>query len=280
MRAESVVRRIACGVPLILALAVALALASPAHAATITVNSTADVEADDGQCTLREAITAANTDTASGSEPGECAAGSGGDEITFDLAPGEDTITLGGTQLWITSNLKILGPGADRLTVSGGNSSRVFLLNSSRTVEISGLTITGGNPGRQNLGGGIRNSGNMTVSESTVTGNQSELGGGGIYNRGDLTVIQSTVSGNQASVFGNGAGILNGANLTVSESTVSGNHGSFFGGGISNEGGRPTLFGPTEADMTVSRSTVSGNRSGGGGGIHNLRGDLTVNQSP
>jgi CSLREA domain-containing protein len=40
--------------------------ASPAQAATITVNSLADTTADDGQCTLREAITAANTDNASG----------------------------------------------------------------------------------------------------------------------------------------------------------------------------------------------------------------------
>ena len=41
-------------------------LSSPAWAATITVNSTADPGADDAQCTLREAITSANTDTAFG----------------------------------------------------------------------------------------------------------------------------------------------------------------------------------------------------------------------
>ncbi|MEO8133896.1 MAG: CSLREA domain-containing protein, partial [Betaproteobacteria bacterium] len=44
-------------------------------AATIVVNSAADVAANDGQCTLREAITSANTNTVSGALPGECAAG-------------------------------------------------------------------------------------------------------------------------------------------------------------------------------------------------------------
>ena len=41
----------------------------------IVVNSSADTVADDGVCTLREAITAANSDTASGATAGECAGG-------------------------------------------------------------------------------------------------------------------------------------------------------------------------------------------------------------
>lgn len=56
-------------------------------ASTITVNSTADNQANDGACTLREAIIASNTDTASGAAVGECAAGSGaGDVIEFDIS--------------------------------------------------------------------------------------------------------------------------------------------------------------------------------------------------
>ena len=60
------------------------------RAATITVNSTLDVANNsDGKCTLREAITAANSDTASGGPAGECAAGSGTDSIHFAI-PGSD----------------------------------------------------------------------------------------------------------------------------------------------------------------------------------------------
>ena len=54
---------------------------------TITVNSTADAAADDGACTLREAITAANTNTASGAMANECPAGAAGlDIIEFEIA--------------------------------------------------------------------------------------------------------------------------------------------------------------------------------------------------
>ncbi len=66
-----------------------LALTRGAVATTITVNGTADNAADDGICTLREAIIAANTNTASGAMPGECAAGQASptvDTIEFDIS--------------------------------------------------------------------------------------------------------------------------------------------------------------------------------------------------
>jgi CSLREA domain-containing protein len=61
-----------------------------ALANTITVNSVADVVANDGQCTLREAIVAANTNAASGGAGGECAAGDpfAMDTIAFDISGG------------------------------------------------------------------------------------------------------------------------------------------------------------------------------------------------
>src|SRR5213592_3833368 len=72
-------------------------LAGSALASTITVNSTADTAANDGACTLREAIIAANTNTASGAMAGECVAGEASptvDTIAFDIAgSGVQTIT-------------------------------------------------------------------------------------------------------------------------------------------------------------------------------------------
>jgi len=58
-------------------------------AATITVNSTADDQDDDGECTLREAIVAANTGVASGNMSGECAEGAGTNTIEFDITNNE-----------------------------------------------------------------------------------------------------------------------------------------------------------------------------------------------
>jgi CSLREA domain-containing protein len=76
---------------LLAGLALTIGLAGPAHANIITVNSAADITADDGECTLREAINAANTNNASGSDPRECAAGTHQDPnmpddvIAFDI---------------------------------------------------------------------------------------------------------------------------------------------------------------------------------------------------
>src|SRR3954452_15496135 len=69
---------------------IAALLATPAvaSAATITVNTTDDVNA--GQCTLRSAITAANTNAIVGG----CVKGTGSDVINFSLPPAS-TITLG-----------------------------------------------------------------------------------------------------------------------------------------------------------------------------------------
>ncbi len=80
-------------------LALAALVPASARGATIVVNSADDTAADDGQCTLREAITAANSDSASGGTTGECAAGdhpSSGvarDEIRFAI-PGSGPFVI------------------------------------------------------------------------------------------------------------------------------------------------------------------------------------------
>jgi CSLREA domain-containing protein len=69
-----IVRRNLQSTRLIVGLLIAL-VSGGAVAAIITVNSTSDIPADAGKCTLREAITAANTNAASGLAGGECPAG-------------------------------------------------------------------------------------------------------------------------------------------------------------------------------------------------------------
>lgn len=227
---------------------------SPVLAATIGVNSTSDVAADDGFCTLREAIMAANTDTASGAMAGECVAGSGADTVTFS-APG--TITLGSDLPFIVHELTINGAGT--VTIDGGN-SRVF--NTAGTVTLSGLTIANGFDFE---GGAIRNVANLTVTSSTISNSQANEGGG-IFNLGILTVTSSTISGNSAT---EGGAIYNDNGLvTVSSSTLAGNLGTF-GGAINNDGG----------SVIVTSSTISGNSAAAGGGIVNFFGPLTVASS-
>jgi len=93
----------------------------------IVINSLADDVADDGKCTLREAIIAANTDTASGSMPNECVTGDSDD--TIDLTGVNGVITLTSTLPDVTTNIIFNGPGTDNLTIDQG-----FLIKNRRTT--------------------------------------------------------------------------------------------------------------------------------------------------
>lgn len=68
-----------------------------------------------------------------------------GDVITFAPALSGQTITLTGGQLVINVNLTIDASGLDeRLTVSGGGVTRVFLVNGFHDVLLRGFNVTSG----------------------------------------------------------------------------------------------------------------------------------------
>ncbi len=107
---------------------------------TIIVNSSSDTTVDEGECTLREAITAANSDTASGPTPGECAAGSGADTIEFNIGPQDGsvkTITLDSAVLPdITSQVTIDGYSQDTATPNTAIAPNPF--NGTLLIELDG----------------------------------------------------------------------------------------------------------------------------------------------
>jgi hypothetical protein len=202
---------------------------------------------DSGAGSLRAAVGASN-------------ATPGADVITFLKTNG--TVTLTGGQLNITDSLTINGPGANKLTVSGNNASRVFSVAAGATVSLVGMTIAEG--ARVSAGAGILNGGSLTLRSCTVTGNQlifDAQGGGGISSSGVLQIFDSTIANNGG---GNacGAGIRNLGTAAIVNSTLAGNV-TTVGGGIANFG-----------TMTIQSSTVSGNSANQGGGIYN---DLVAN---
>jgi CSLREA domain-containing protein len=240
-----------------------------AQAAIITVNTTADELNSDGDCSLREAIAAANTNL----PVDACPAGTPGpiiDVITFSVT---GTISLTNGQLTVTDDLMIDGPGATNLTVSGNNSSRVIEVTGGVTLDLRDVTVADGSTAAAaNGGAGILNFGTLTVTDSIFSGNAARpFVGGGILNAGTLSVASSTFSGNSG-VHGGAIGTTDSSPsaLTVRNSTFSGNSASH-GGGIA---------GLALSTLTVENSTFSGNSAEFGGGINIFGGStLTVSNS-
>ena len=238
-----------------------------AHAATITVNSTADTVANDGQCTLREAIVAANTATASGGAAGECVAGTGDD--TIDLTGIAGTIDLTGPLPDVAGNMIFDGPGDSALTVrrNSGGDYRIFAVAAGATVTLSDLTVSNGSIAGDH-GGGIYNAGTLTVRDSAISGNSAYLGGG-IFNTGTLTLTHVTVSSNSAE---QGGGIDNDAGtMELINTTISDNQATSGGGGIANVGG-------AAASASLTNSTIRDNSASHGGGLSN-DGTMTLDDS-
>lgn len=228
----------------------------------------------------------------------EIAAAHSGDTIAFAPALNGQTITLTSGELLINKNLTISGPGADELTISGNNHSRIFEVSKGAQVSVSGLTIAKGFAAN---GGGVLNNGTLTISDSTLSGNSatatakgathaggaidnfgtlsvngctlsanSAFPGGGIDNNsnGTVTVSASSFSGNSASI---GGGVLNRGTLSVNNSLFLNNTAASYGGGIDSYG-----------TATVIASTFTGNSSSStvGGAIANTYGSsLTVRTS-
>jgi len=180
--------------------------------------------------------------------------------------------------LTIAFNLGITGSAAKTTIIDGGQSGSVVSIPATKAnVTLSQFTIRNGHG---SPGGGISNFGTLTVSNSTISGNNAYCpsepchnhgSGGGIFNVGTLTVNNSTVSGNTAQ--DSGGGIDSYAAATVTNSTITGNSSSFDGGGIAN------CAGP----LLVNNSTVVGNSTPvlGGGIYHDDRfgGTTTIQNS-
>lgn len=265
---------------------------------TITVNSRLDGDpADDGLCTLREAIMAANDNKASGSTEGECAAGSSSEADTIDLEIG-GTLTLSSALPAITEDVTIQGPGAPYLIISGDDQYRVFTIESdNKSIEVALFNVTISKGRADNQGGALYNRTNakLTLASSTVYSSTAGMQGGGIYNDGTLVISDTTVYSN--TTFGQGGGIYNAGTLDVVEqsSIVTNTLTRPAGSSITGEG---KLIGPDGEELslhgggiynagsaTIQSSTISGNVSGKvetfqerGGGIYNVN-TLEVNNA-
>ncbi len=184
----------------------------PAHAATITVDGTT--------CILVDAITAANTDMATGG----CTAGSGAD--TLDLGGGTFTLYGPSPLPIISSAIIINGNGATIQADISAPSFPLLEVNSSGDLTLDKVTIS------NSQGNGIYSyGGSVTVNDSTISGNAIDGINSGFYST--VTINNSTLSDNTGYGVSLGSG-----SLEINDSIISGNLGIFSiscGGQNSNE---------------------------------------------
>jgi CSLREA domain-containing protein len=238
----------------LLLLAVFPGVPGVAGATVFDVTKTADTldGACDADCSLREAVAAAN-------------AHSGEDLIL--LGPGVYTLTREGAfedsgatgDLDVTEDLMILGAGAARTLLDGGSLDRVLQSHAGTTLEIHDLTIRNGWAQSRTsptpiagTGGGVSGL-SIVLIDTLVTGNRAE-DGGGVW-AVQLTARGTTISNNVA--YGNGGGVSSAPGLDLRNVTISGNTANDNGGGL-------YLF---PGDKILEQVTVTANTAYLAGGI-------------
>jgi CSLREA domain-containing protein len=225
-----------------------------------TVTKTSDTNDGncDSDCSLREAVGAANATTTPDNA------------VVFSpVFSTPQTITLNTGEIVIAGNrtLIINGNNPSFLTFSGNNLNRLFFVAPNASLTIKGATLTAGNGSGvlNGFGGSIYNDqGFLTITNSVISNNTSLFNGGGISNAGTLMVNNSTFTNNRSE---GGGGVFNnsGATAIVFNSTISGNFANN-GGGLSNSDG--TMF-VANSTINVNKADYDSNGTGDGGGIAN-----------
>jgi len=252
---------------------------------TIQVTTTQDALANDGLCSLREAIHAANLDT----PVGGCTAGTGVD--TIELEAGLYRLEIAGINedsglsgdLDIMKDLYLIGQGMGVTILDGNGLDRVLHnLQPESRVLIHDLTIQGGAAAISDLlggggilslgnlsltrvelldntavrGGGVRNSqGVLHIRDSRIEGNQAFSEGGGVYGDGYLSISRTEILGNQAE---SGGGVNSDDAITLNDVSFTQNIATRYGGGFFND-----------SDADVQGTLFEGNEAPHGAGVYN-----------
>lgn len=236
--------------------------------ASIIVNTTEDELNSDGDCSLREAVRASNSDV----PVDACPAGFGWDTII--LSAGTYTLTKEGINedagesgdLDVTSDLTIIGGSTQNTIIDGNNTDRIFEVIGPTTFMVNQITLRNGYiPIEGSFGGGAilnRVDGVLTLSVVELRENSTAKSGGAIYNGGNAHLMSVTLESNLSSLAF-GGGIFNSGSLVVENSlfsyNVANNESTIdYGGGLFNDN-----------IVTLRNITFSHNSAEWGGGLFN-----------
>jgi hypothetical protein len=221
--------------------------------------------------------------------------GTNGATVTITGSTINGNRSCGGAGIHIyNAQLTVMNSTISGNTVGGtcqGGPGGGINFNGGGTLTVTNSTISnnsaGGAPDGIGAGMYLVGGGTATVTDSTISDNStgSAGGGGGISNSLQLMVTNSTISGN--STANHGGGIDNAGTLTTANTTFSGNSAPL-GGAISNEG--VATIGDTVLNAGASGGTILNNSgtvtslgynlaSDNGGGVLTAPGDQ-INADP
>ncbi|MDY6786237.1 MAG: DUF4347 domain-containing protein [Cyanobacteriota bacterium] len=227
---------------------------------------------DMGTGSLRQAILDANAAT---TDPF--------DEIRFDSGVTQVTLTSAQLDIDVSMNGLVIDGDAngtsnviiERSMTMGTPDFRIFDITGDNDITFDALTVRNGRV--SGSGGGINHLGigTLTLTNSTVSGNQAEGDGGGIFSLDEVALTNSTIFDNSAiGRDSDGGGIYASVAVTVTDSTISGNSTT---GDLSDGGG---IF--SDSSVIVTGSTILSNSTAGenseGGGIFSY-GSVAVTNS-
>ena len=222
--------------------------------------------------------------------------------ITFNCG-GAATILFSGSKIITNANVTI--DGVNTITLNGGNTVRHFYVDSNATLTVKNIILKNGYDNTFG-GGSILSLGGLTLNNATIRDSNVDSGhsggaimiykpvtivnslienntggsAGGLFLFGetaDATITGSTFRNNRTTsvTYGLGGAITtwNGADVTLQNATLTQNQ-ARLGGGIYNEHPNTSIL--IEQNSVLSENMALSSDSGGGGGISNFFGQLTM----
>src|SRR5262249_42461438 len=154
-----------------------LALASAAHAATITVSTTADSTAVDGKISIREALE--SIDGAADVNGDVTHTGTYGTQDNVIIPASANHYVVSNGELLATKAMTITGAGSASTVLDAGGTSRVLHFAVAGQGAISGVTITGGHTTAAPGGAGIYAQDQfLTITNTAFVGNSASFPNG------------------------------------------------------------------------------------------------------
>jgi hypothetical protein len=260
----------------------ALGLAGAADAASFTVDSTRDAplavsssttcaSTQEGTCTLRAAVQAADN--------------SGGSN-TISLPAGQYKLSIPGSGeeeaengdldvIGSTTAITITGAGDKATSIETTVPTRLLRVHYAASLTLIGVALVGG---ESEAGGAVLNEGALTIRQSALTENSSAGFGGAIDSSTSAT--STTIEGSTAEKnIASDGGVIraDGGPVTLIGDRMLDNTATAYGGVLAEEQEEP-------AAVVIDRSTLSGNKAALNGGAlaleageqRNRTGHLTV----